>query len=95
MKAVNILRRINGGDDSLIIDMRWQGQLYQYAIDGGIGIECFHQRNQFDLRNRRRQAMFEAVHARFDGRFLLRSHINLAGWIFAHKHNGKAGLAIG
>ena len=95
MKAVNILRRINGGDDSLIIDMRWQGQLHQYAIDGGIGIECFHQRNQFVLRNRRRQAMFEAVHARFDRRLLLRSYIDLAGRIFAYQHHREAGLTIG
>ena len=93
MEPVNILAGINRGNDRLVIHMRWQGQLNQDAINSRIGIECFHQCDEFILRNRSGQLMFKAVHARFDSRLFLRPDIDLACGVFAHQHNRETGAS--
>ena len=95
MKAVNVLSRINSSDYRLIVDMRGQRQLHQYAVDRIIGVKPLNQRDQIALRNIIRQAVFEAFHPGFHGRLLFRSDINLACRIIADEHDRKTGLAAG
>ena len=40
MEAVDVLGRIDRGDDLLRIDLLRQRQLHQDAVDGGIGVEA-------------------------------------------------------
>ncbi len=49
VKAVDILGRIDGGDDRVLVDLVGQGQLHQDAVHRRIGIELVDQRQQLGL----------------------------------------------
>jgi 3-isopropylmalate/(R)-2-methylmalate dehydratase large subunit len=50
VEAVHVLRRQDALDDGLRIDLRRQRQLHQDAVDGVIGVQPVHQRQQLGLR---------------------------------------------
>ena len=94
-QAIDVLVGIDPFDHVLLVQMPRQRQLDQDAIDQRIGVELVDQRDQIGLRRIRRQLVFKAGHAAFDGLLGLAGDIDLAGRILAHQHHGQPGLAPG
>ena len=95
VEAVHILVRRNCRDHCLFVEVRGEGKLDEYAIDGRIGIEPFDQRQQLVSWGIRGQAMLEARHACGHGRLVLGADIDLARRVFADQHDREPGLAPG
>ena len=51
MEAVNILAVVDGHDYLLLVDMAWQRQLHDEAINVGIVVEFFYAGKKFFLGN--------------------------------------------
>lgn len=73
--------------------MAGQRQLQQDAVDRIVGVELREQRLDLVLRRGRGQSIFEAFHARGDGRLALRPDIDRARRIVADQHDREAGRA--
>ena len=59
MKAVDVLGRIDRGDDLLRVDLRRQRQLHQDAVHRGSALSLRDQRQQLGFAGRRRQPVVE------------------------------------
>ena len=91
MKAIDVLGRIDGGDDARRIDLRRQRQLHQDAVHGGIGVELADKTEQLVGAGRGRQMKIERLHADFDDGARLAADIGFARRIFADQDHRQAG----
>ena len=91
MKAVDVLGRIDGGDDARRIDLRRQWQLHQDAVHGGIDVELADETKQLVGAGRGRQMKIERLHADFDDGARFAADIGFAGRIFADQDHRQAG----
>ena len=91
MEAVDVLRRIDGVEHLLGVDLLRQRQLHQDAVHRRIGVELFDQRHQLGLADAVRQPMIERLHAGFVGRLGLAADIGLARRIVAGQNDREPG----
>ena len=91
VKAIDVLRRIDGKEDLRGVDVPGQRQLHQDTADRGIGVQPADQFQQLGLRGLRRQAMIEARHADLGGCLALAADVDLARGIGADQHRREAG----
>ncbi len=84
METVHILAGADAGDHRLLVKMVGQRKLHENAVDSFIGIELIDQRKKGFLARVGCKPMFEALHARGQGRLMLAAHIDLAGRVLAH-----------
>ena len=89
MQPVNILVRVNRAHHRKFIEMLWQWQLNEDAVNAGVSIERFNQRNQIGLRRISGQLMLKARHANLKRLPRLVAHIHRTRRIFTHEHNRK------
>ena len=89
MKAVDILVRRDRIDNGSLVDLVWQRQLHQNAVNGIIRVQCVDQRQQFILAGGDSQAMFDRAHTGGGGAFDLVAHIDSAGRVLAYQNHGK------
>ena len=91
MKAVDVLGRIDRGDDARRIDLRRQWQLHQDAVHGGIGVELTDKAKELVGAGRGRQMKIKRLHADFDDSARLAAHVGFARRIFADQDHRQAG----
>ena len=93
MKAVHILTRIDREVDLLRIDVRWQRQLHDVAVDLRIVVQLLHKSEQLILTDRRRPMHQRAFETRLLAGLHLVLHIRAAGTVLAHEHRGQVRCA--
>ena len=93
VKAVDILVRVDGGDDQLFIDMAGKRKLDQDSIDRIIGVQLLDERNELVLRGLGGQLVLEALHPRFARRLGFGAHISGRRRMLSDQDHGKAGSA--
>ena len=85
MEAVDVLGRIDRGDDSRGVDLRGKRKLDEDSVDRVVAIQPIDQIEQLRLRNRVGKLVREARHPGFGGRLALGADVDGAGGIFSDK----------
>ena len=94
MKAVHVLTIVDGLDDSLLVDMPWQGQLYDEAVHLGVGIQHGYLGEQVVLRDVILEAQQRATEtASLAGKHLV-LHVCLAATVVPHQDGCQMGRTL-
>ncbi len=91
-QAVDVLVRIDGGDDGRLLQGRWDRELHQDAVHRLVGVQLADKVQEVLLRNVCRQVMADGVHAHLFALLALALHIDAAGGILADQHHRQPGL---
>ena len=89
MEAVDVLVRVDGIDDGLLVDLVGQWQLHQDAVHGRVVVQFLDLGQQRLLAGAGVHLVLIGVHAGFDGLFALGADVDLTGRIFAHENDGQ------
>ncbi len=89
VKAVDILQRIDRIEHGAGVDGTGQGQLHQYAVDGGIVVQLLDQVQQVVLGDFRRQTVFQRAHAGLARLGQLAIDVDFAGRVVADQDHGQ------
>src|SRR6185437_9280170 len=91
MEAVDVLDRVDPLDDRGLLDLSWQWQLYQDAVDLRVAIELIDEGEEGDLRGRVGQVARHGADADFLACPALVPHVDLGGRVAAHLDHGETG----
>ena len=91
MKAVDILLRIDGFDDGLLVDVAGRRGLDEDAMNERVRVEFTHQRDEPFLRRVGGKLMFDGVQAKLGGLLVLGAHIRPRCRIFADEDHCEPG----
>ncbi len=91
MEAVHILRRIDGGNDLLRVDLLGERQLDQNTAHVLVGIERGDAIEQLCFAGRCRELAIEGAHARFRDGLGFVADIDFARRIISDQHDRDAG----
>ncbi len=83
MDAVDVLARIDRGENLARVEPARQRELNQDPVDGGIGVQLGDQRQQLGLRGGGRQAVIEGADPGLRAGGGLVADVDLRGGIFA------------
>ena len=95
METVDVLLGVDAGEDGVLVDVLGQGELDQYAVDGGIGVEVGNLARQRLHGNVRGVVESEGRDAAFLARLLLHSNVGLRIAPCADQDDGQAGNFAG
>ena len=90
METIHVLGWIDGRDDFVRIDLLWQRQLHQDAVDLLVSIERRDQIDQLDFTGDGGQLVVESLHAGFRHRLGFIADVDFACRVFADQNNGEA-----
>ena len=92
VEAIHVLARVDGAHDGAFVDVLRRRALDQDAVDGGIGIELGHQRQEFLLRGVFGQFVLHGVQAQVLAFLVLAAHVGAGCGVIAHQHHRQPGL---
>ena len=93
VEPVNVLGRLNRGNDLLVVDLARKRQLDQNAVDALVRIQLPDQVEQFRFADRIRQLVVEAGHSGFRRRPVLGANVDCACRILPDEHGREARCA--
>ncbi len=91
-QAVDVLVRVDLGDDGRLLKVIGYGELHEYAMDALVGVQPSDQVQQLGLGRIGGQPVADRAHADLLGLLFLAVDIDLAGRVLAHQHHGQARL---
>ena len=91
VKAIDVLHRVDCGDDVAAVDLRWQRQLHQDRMHGVIGVEPRDQGEELGFACGLLKPMVERLHAGCGGHLPLVADIGFACRIVAHHDHVERG----
>ena len=92
VEAVDIFGRVDGFDHFVRIDVGWQWQLHQDAVDQGVAVQSFYPLQQVGFTQVGGQLLEHRVQTSLLAGLHFVAHIDLAGRVVAHQQHGQAGF---
>ena len=91
MDTVDVLDRIDGFYRRLLVDMRGQWKLHQYAVEPPVPVELIQQLQDFRLGCIGGHLEGLTEHAHLGAGASLVADVDARGWVIAHQDGGQAG----
>src|SRR5688572_5604825 len=90
MEAVDVLDRVYGTDDPVLVDLLGKRKLYENAGDAIVAVQLLDDIEQLTLRDRRVEVVVDRLDADFATRFLLAANVDGRGGVVTDEHGGEA-----
>ncbi len=91
MEPVGVLPGVDGVQHLVLVDVLWERQLHQEAVDLGVLVEFVHHGQELLLGGVRRENDGARIDPQLVARFPLVSDVLLGRGVLAHEDDGQAG----